>query len=173
MYCPEGYSYYPFCIADHDGKGIVCERTGSDLISETSRGNAFFDDHGEKSSEFNALIQELTQYHNGLNRAAELTKELVQSELLIEWPIEFERAGKKTTLRGVHRIDESKLNTLSYSQFGSLRDSGALAICYGQLVSMFNLKYLKYLHSIKGNTANIDNDSLDFDSGGSLNFDNL
>lgn len=173
MYRPMRYFYYPFCLAGHEGKQVVCERTGSGLISQAEDGMALFDESGEKTPEFEDLLAQLNRHQAGLDRAAELTKEIAGLDLLVEWPIQFPNKDKTIALSGVYRIDEEKLNSLPASKFVELRDTGILHICYSQLVSMYNIRLLNYLHQTSNKATNNLTDVLDFDSGGSLNFENL
>lgn len=173
MYCPKAYSFYPFCIASHDGKKIVCERTGTGLVSNSSDGNPFFDETGGQAAEFGTLVEQLGQHQLGLEHTASLVEQIVALDLLTDWPIGFESNDQTVALNGVFRVDEEKLNSLSHAEFGELRDSGALRVCYSHLISMFSIKILNYLHKSQDKTASIVGDALNFDSGSSLNFDNL
>lgn len=173
MYRPMGYSFYPFCITEHEGKRIVCERSGSGLITQSTDGMPLFDANGENTPEFEQLLGELNRYQASLDRAAKLVTEITKLDLLSEWPIQFQSKGETVTLSGVYRIDEEKLNSLPGSKFAELKDSGILRLCYFQLVSMYNIKTLYYLHKNAEKATNFISDTLDFDSGGSINFDNL
>ncbi|MEQ8408684.1 MAG: SapC family protein [Gammaproteobacteria bacterium] len=173
MYCPMDYFFYPFCIITHEGKKIVCERSGSGLVSESVQGKAFFDTKGEKTPEFEELIQSLGQHTAGMERAAIITAQIAEFDLLVEWPINFASGEKKITLNGAYSISEEKLNVLSASQLEELRNSGALHVCYSQMVSTFNIKLLSHLHKSKAAEKSKADSPLAFDTGGSLNFDNF
>jgi hypothetical protein len=67
---------------------------------------------------------------------------LAQAGVITEWPVTLTAQDQKRPVKGLCRIDEEKLNQLADEQFLTLRKSQALAIAYGQLLSMGNIQKL-------------------------------
>ena len=78
------------------------------------------------------------------NRAATDTAvtTLAEAGVITDWPVTLSAPDQKRPVKGLYRIDEEKLNQLADESFLALRKSQALAIAYGQLLSMGNIQKL-------------------------------
>ena len=68
-----------------------------------------------------------------------------QAGLIVPWEIKIRDGDKDVPVKGFHRIDEAALNALDDAAFLKLRAAGALALAYGQLISMHQLATLSRL----------------------------
>ena len=61
---------------------------------------------------------------------------LAEAGVIEPWPLEVEVDGKKTAIKGLHRVNESALGALDDEAFLKLRKTSALRLAYAQLMSM-------------------------------------
>lgn len=186
-YRPAHYRCHPFLLARPAGaesnERVLCFDEDSGLLID---GNAptgpakdgtepFFGDDGEPTETIGRVFEFLGQHTNGLALAKRLCAALERAGLITTWDIRWiDTQGKNRTVEGLFRVDEIALNALSFEELGRLRDSGALAMAYGQLFSTAHMPDLLRLADA-GDLARSPQE-LSFgrlEDGGSINFDNL
>jgi hypothetical protein len=67
---------------------------------------------------------------------------LQMHKLVKPWPVKLKTESGETMVEGLHCIDETALNALPPDALLELRNTGALALAYCQLLSMQNLQLL-------------------------------
>ena len=120
----------------------LCLDDGSEQISETE-GKPLFDETGAPT----ALLTEVTSILSKIETDVRQTRticNLVKSlELLVPWDLDIPQPdGKKTQLKGLFRIDEAKIATLTGDDLVALRNCGALATIYAHLLSLSKISLL-------------------------------
>lgn len=144
-YTPAIYRGYPFALADADnGQVVLCVDTDSGLVGE-HHSEPFFDEQGEPSPSVKAVFDFLQQ----VRRNREITLRVcaaLQAEALIQpWPVTLKGEHGETSVQGLYRIDEARLNSLSADALHRLQQAGALPVAYCQLLSMQHLATLGQL----------------------------
>jgi hypothetical protein len=142
-YLPMAYRAYPFRLANADnGQQVLCIDENSGLITEGSDGERFFDDDGNAAQAVKDVLNSLIQQQAHRNTTAAICTVLQKHNLIQPWPIMVQVEGKTQNIAGLYRIDEATLNALPPEAFIELRDTGALAAAYCQLLSMQHLQKL-------------------------------
>ena len=146
-YVPAALRGYPFCLVkppDHEAS-ILCFDESSGLLVEAGQGEAFFDEAGTPSQALKDILDFLAQTDR--NRVVTQTAvDAVQAAGLIQpWPLNVQNGDKTVAVEGLYRIDETVLNALDAATLHGLRDKGALALAYAQLLSMNQLSVLEKL----------------------------
>lgn len=142
-YLPKVYGAYPFRLADADnGQQVLCIDESSGLITEGLDGERFFDDDGNPTQAVKDVLNSLTQQQAHRNVTANICALLQKHNLIQPWPITVQVEGKTQNIEGLYRINETALNALPPDAFIELRDSGALAVAYCQLLSMQHVQKL-------------------------------
>lgn len=145
-YLPKVYSTYPFKLASaDDGQQVLCIDENSSLITDGPNGERFFDDDGNPAQAVKDVLNSLTQHQAHRNASAAICAVLQRHKLIQPWPIQLQAEGKTQNIEGLYRIDEAALNALPPDAFIELRDSGALAAAYCQLLSMQHIQKLGQL----------------------------
>lgn len=102
-----------------------------------------FDDKGEPSEDFTPL-QTLISEMEGARQATEHLCEIVKELGLLE-PFEahaFPKQGQEMRLRGMFRVNETKLNELQTKDIKHLMKHGELSRIYAHMMSLDNFKFL-------------------------------
>ncbi|MBC52829.1 MAG: hypothetical protein CMQ34_03235 [Gammaproteobacteria bacterium] len=178
-YVPADLRAFPFALLDDDnGNKIFSIRT--DHLSESREQPRLFNGEGELDSSAAAVFEFLSQRETGRHITLLACAELSEAGLIEPWPISIAREGNREALKinGLHRINEEALNKLDSPRLEKLRDSGALALAYGQLFSAPQVQQLaqraETLAKTKQKTVDAGLDKLlGGDDAGSLNFDSL
>lgn len=143
-YYPALLSTYPFCLVDRDADNqAVYIDEGTGLISENpSDGQPFFDAEGEPS----AKVREVVEFLKNVAASRLATRRAVQAlaaeQLLEPWDISVPTPKRKTELKGLFYVSETRLRSLEPPAVKGLLDSGALAVAFGQLFSMMQISRL-------------------------------
>lgn len=122
-----------------NGNILICvDETGLEKSDE-----AIFQTNGEPSEEF-ASIQTLISEMEGARPATEqLCRHLQELELLEPFEAHaYPKQGKELRLRGMFRVNETKLNELQTRDIKRLMKHGELSRIYAHLMSLDNFKFL-------------------------------
>lgn len=144
VYIPAYVRRWPFFgmrikEGNKDGNIVICVDEAGLEPSSTP----IFDEQGELAESFNAcktLIQEM-------EGSRQITENLCNTanELGLLEPFEahaFPKAGREMRLRGMLRVNESKLNDLQTKDIKRLMRHGLLSRIYAHLMSLDNFKFL-------------------------------
>lgn len=179
-YIPLEYRLYPFLLAqDEKGNSVLCIDGDSGLISESSDNLPFF--NGNDLSDL--LKTAMSSFSNMLSRRAQTSKIaqlLADHNLIKPWNLEVNPDKNSIKVDGLFCIDEAALAKLNGDQLIELRDTGALAVLYCQLLSMHQSQLInKLLQRMNANNKFNTEQAGDFkiggfqDDSGTLSFENL
>jgi len=145
-FVPAALGAYPFALGrKKDGNLALCVNEESGLVKDAAVGETgvpFFEHDGAPSAETRQLVESLTTARRGFDAVEDAVAEIVRYNLLEPWPITGRDESGDRTITGLARINESALNGIGANELLALRDTGALAIAYCQLVSMGNIMLL-------------------------------
>ena len=178
-YLPAVYACYPFRFARTEDQTLVlCIDEASGLITDKwdSDAELFFDEESGPSAAVTQIMNNLNKIELDRARTAAICAILQKYELFEPWPIQVEGTVDPQKIEGIHRISESKLNSISAEALMELRDNNALLLAYGHLFSMQNLHKLGRLGAAQHQART--KYQLNVDSGvlsdtGLISFDNL
>lgn len=167
-YLPIIWRTYPFKLANYQDYMVMVADQTSGLISNDSIGHfPFFTASGMPSKPFQLLIDELTRLHEGRMGAFSLCKAIEDAGILEPWKIVVQEQEEQELIHinGLYRISEKALSSLGNVPFLSLRQNGALALAYSQLLSMGNIHKLARLAYQRYQVADFEPDkNIGFDS---------
>ena len=177
-YLPATIRQKPFAILKNsEGQLVVCIDEESELIGD--EGESIFVE-GELTENMLQVKEFLEAIYVSGQRVQQIILQLKELELIIPWDIQFlDEKKAPTQSKGAFRIDEERLQNLSDQQWLSLKNTGALPLIYGQLLSMDNLKVLlrnlseKHTHALQ---LEEEKELLDFsfaDEQDNFNFDSI
>lgn len=149
-YVPALFRAYPFVLAQAENdRQVLCINEASGLVVDQGAGEPFFDEPGKPSEAVKAIVDFLSKIHE--NRVATLrASQLIKKyDLLSPWTITIKGDGGPRNVTGLLRLDEMKLGELSDEAFIELRRAGALALAYGQLMSMGHMPMLERLAALR------------------------
>jgi len=148
---------YPFALqpgarpdAASPAQYTLCFNHGSGLYRETPDAAAgeqrFFTDDGQHQPLLKAATGQLQKLLGQQRRTQRAVDALKQHALLVPWQIQ-PREGHPDELlpQGLYRIDEARLNALKGEALEALHQVHALALAYGQLLSMGRIQVLQRL----------------------------
>ena len=158
---PAALRAYPFRLVEHqdgDGGTILCidEASGAivDAGAEDGHQEVFFDAADEPSPALKTVVDFLKQIERD-RRATQRSVDLLQDAGLIEpWPLQRASGGQKTEVRGVFRVNEAALATISDDTWKTLRAANCLPLVYAQLFSMERITLLEKLASVRDRERN-------------------
>jgi hypothetical protein len=136
---------HPFRLASSGEKYALAVDASSDLVSGKEDGIPFFQEDGAPSAETKAVLQLLLSGHQGQAMTQRAATALAEANLLEPWNIVIREKQGERQVSGLSKVNESTLSALTDEQFLLLRQSGALAIAYAQLISIHQLALLKRL----------------------------
>lgn len=124
---------------------ILCFDESSGLLVEAGQGEAFFDEAGAPSQPVKEMLEfcSQTEFNRVATQAA--VDALNEAGLVRPWPISAKNGDKAIAVEGIFKVDETALNALPDKAFLLLRNSGALALAYSQLLSMNQFNVLEKL----------------------------
>ncbi|AQV96480.1 hypothetical protein BJN34_21670 [Cupriavidus necator] len=145
-YVPAALRRYPFCLAHTtEGQQVLCIDADSGLITDGPAGEAFFNADGTPAPAVARVLDFLNQLEANQGAAAAACTALQAQQLIVPWEIKVQRETGEQKVEGLYRVDEAALNVLGDADFLTLRQSGALALAYCQLLSMQHLATLGQL----------------------------
>lgn len=147
QYVPAIVRSHPFALlrAD-DGRHVLCVNEASGLIvpgTESSGSEPFYNADGRLSSETQAVLDFLAAVEGYKPTTVRACSALEASGVLQPWELTLELVSGKRSIGGVYSVSEQLLSTVADNIFLGLRDAGALALAYTQLMSMQNVKQLE------------------------------
>jgi hypothetical protein len=157
-YVPAQLRCYPFRLAQPTGseKMVLCVDEDSGLVRDAGeKGESFFTADGEPSQAVSKVAEVLRQIE-GNRRATDLAMaSLAEAGVIERWPLQAEVEGKKTALKGLHRVNESALARLDGDVIVKLHKASALRLAYAQVMSMLQLTRFHALAGLQQQLARV------------------
>ena len=144
IYMPAYIRRYPFMLAklqpDSDEMSLCFDPT-SDIVGDFDEGDELFDGT-EPTETVNELLKFCEQFEVAGKRTQAFMKELADADLLMdgEVSIQPEDSEKPFLYRGFKMINEEKLKEISAEKAQELVKNGALALIYGHLMSLSQIR---------------------------------
>ena len=121
---------------------VLCLDDGSDQLSETE-GQPLFDETGAPTQLLNDASTILGKYETDRRHTRSICALVKSLGLLTAWNLDIAQPdGTKTQLKGLFRIDEAKIASLSGDDLVALRNIGGLATIYAHLFSLSKISLL-------------------------------
>lgn len=149
-YVPARLRSFPFILAmTPDNRQVLCIDEQSGLVVDQPDNERFFEDDGQPTTAMRAIADFLMKVHENRIMTDKACGTIERLGLLEPWT--FVVAGEQgpRNVTGLWRVNESRLNQLSDTDFIELRRTGALALAYGQLMSMGHLALLERLATLR------------------------
>lgn len=146
-YVPEVYRIHPFALgAQEDGQLVLLVDENSDLLSDTE-GEALFEADGAQSTALRGVVERLQRFAANEQATARACAVLARHDLFVPWQLQIRIEGSEaaSTVPGLFRVDEAKLDALADDAFLELRRAGALQMAWCQLLSMRHISLLRDL----------------------------
>lgn len=139
LYSPLNAARHPFFVGKSDksdGESILCIDQQSAAISSID-GESLFTAQGQPSDYLNEIQQILAELIAGEAQTEAYIDCLLGNELLVPLKLDISFGDKsQIKIKGLYSIDEDKLNNLSLSALGALKQQGYLQTIYTQLASL-------------------------------------
>lgn len=146
-YVPACLKAYPFRLARHgeadseEKQQFVMQVDRDARHFDTPDGEALIDAEGNPTALFKRAQQALLTLHRDSRRAEQQAALLERHGLLVDQHILINRGTEhERALSGFRIVDAQALAALSGEALIELRDAGALAMAYAQILSLSNLK---------------------------------
>lgn len=154
-YVPAALRAYPFRLVkpQDSEQSVLCIDEESGLVTEGTQGEAFFDAQGAPSSEIKKILEFLTQTERNSLLTQAAVDALQSAGVIQPWDLVHQSHGEHIAVKGLHRVDEDKLNALDAAGLHVLKEKGALALAYAQLLSMNQLRILGQLEELRQKQA--------------------
>jgi hypothetical protein len=148
-YIPASLRCYPFISADHKEKAdekVIC--IDQDCLTDNSDAPRLFNDDGEQEESLTEVVNFLIRCTQDRAATHAACKALAQAGVIEAWPLNVQKGEDEgiTSIEGLCRINEAKLNSLDAAEFSGLRETGAFTLAYAQLFSMPQLRQLDRRH---------------------------
>lgn len=132
----------------------LCIDEDSGLVADAEeRGENFFTADGRPAPAVEQALEYLRQIEGNRTATDLAMASLAEAGVIEVWPLEAEVDGKRSAVKGLHRINEAALNALDDEAFLKLRKAGALKLAYAQLMSMAQLARFAQLAQLKQQLA--------------------
>ena len=140
---PEVLRSYPFRVLQStDGQYLLgVDESGLHPQGTAGGTSLFIGDTPEPA--LTAMLEQLVKVERHHQQTGRMVALLAEYELIESWDIQEPGDSAACSVSGLYRINEQKLNTLSAEALKAVRDSGALAIAYCQLLSMQHIHQLR------------------------------
>jgi hypothetical protein len=145
-YIPSAFRGYPFRLARGGEKNrlLLCVDENTGLVNENrAAGEPFFDESGEIAKPVKEIFDFLTRVEQNRGPTRAILAALADADLVVEWQLQIKAGDQVKPVTGLYRIDEKKLDRLEDAVFLKLRRARALALAYGQLISMTHMQVLE------------------------------
>ncbi len=153
-YIPAAFRGYPFMLGKaDDNRMFLCVDQDSDLITDNSEGENFYDAEGNPSEEVKKISDFLQQVDLSKQAALQACAALAKHNVIKPWPITLKTPKGETKIEGLYKIEEDALNALSDEAFLELRKSGGLFVAYCQMLSMHSIAVLSKLSEAHAKVA--------------------
>lgn len=146
--CFRGHPFYVGKVPESDNKLIFCVDEACGLISDRE-GVAFFAEDGQPSPEVVKIFDFLKKIENNRVDTQRGVDALAETGTIVEWPFKVKTESGDIELEGLYRFDEEKFAGLDDEVVLKLRRTPAIAIGYGQLYSMVNVRVLVHLANVR------------------------
>ena len=148
-YIPATLRCYPFILADHkenEDEKVLC--IDQDCLTEDTDAPRLFKDDGEQDENFTEVFNFLIRCNQDRETTQAACNALADSGVIEAWPLNVQKGEEEgvTSIEGLCRINEAKLNSLEAAEFAGLRETGAFSLAYAQLFSMPQLRQLNRRH---------------------------
>lgn len=162
-------------VLSKDNKKVLCVDLDSPQLG--AEGLALFE-RGEPTK----FLSQVRDFLSGLFDNSVMTKTVLDllNDLKLIMPLEIKLKGHRgevTSLQGMFRVDEEKLNQCDDESWLALKNTGAIPFIYGHLWSLEHIETLAKVLSIRDQQAELaESDSLNFmleTEDDNLNFDGL
>jgi len=145
MNAPEGKKGFAVAIDEEDKRSF----------SETE-GIAMFDDQGQPTEAVKRMSEQLEADIKNNMHTYKFIKKMEELELLKAVDVLVYYTDRRlNTLKGLHTIDEEKVQALSIEKFDELRKAGYIPAIYAILISVFQLNALIHRHNLRAGAAQI------------------
>jgi len=145
-YIPAAFRAYPFVLAKSgDDQFSLCIDEDSGLVDSSTGNELFFDQDGTPAKAVADTMDFLVKTQRSCDAAISAAATLQAHGLLEAWPIKVKDGEQEQDVVGLLRVNEKMIGTLDGEALLALRDAGALALAYAQLLSMQNLQLLSRL----------------------------
>lgn len=154
-YVPAAIRRYPFVLArkaDQDSQPVVGIDEAADALSDTE-GDPLFTDAGDPGERLAGIMELLRQLDLGSRALAQAAQSLEAVGVVEEWTPTLQIGGEPRRLAGLKRVSETALNELDDAAFARLREGGAIALAYAQILSMAQLPRLVRLAEARHKAA--------------------
>lgn len=146
-YLPAALRAYPFMLRSmEDGKQVLCIDESADCLVSDPDGRPLFGDEGKPSTALEEVLRFLSLAKKSRQLADQASASLLRHGLLKPWTIRVATRDGEKALDGLLQIDEAALGTLNGDALVDLRDAGALALAYCQLISIQHIALLAPLY---------------------------
>jgi hypothetical protein len=143
---PTALQHYPFrLLRDTEGRELLAIDEAGLLPPEAPGGTALYDSDGQPVAELGTILAQLSQSEQERQQARQIAALLDQHGLLELWELKFQGEAGVQKIDGLYRVNEEKLNELPPEVLQTLRNGGALAMAYCQLLSMQHIHYVAQL----------------------------
>lgn len=149
-YVPAGLQTYPFFLmqSPDDAKKFTIGIEETNPAFSTEEGEPLFEEDnkaGMRLSQATTLLQEELKNEVQTFQFGRMAKEMgliVPVEVVVHY-----EDGKSNALKGLHTIDEAKLQSLDSEQIDKLREQGYLLAMHAMLISVYQLNSLIQIHN--------------------------
>lgn len=176
---PASVQSYPFSVASGpEGERVICIEE-SHLTLESNNYPLYNADES-LTERVSSLVEALSKMDADRQQTQEAVNALSMADVIEPWTLTVNGGESEggTTIKGLYRINETAFIALSRADFNKLRASGALVLAYAQLFSINQLGQLGKRADLRAKHIEHEVESSKhvesiFDSGGTLNFDNI
>lgn len=145
-YVPSALQHYPFSLTmTETGEHALCLAEDSQCIGVHGEGEPFFAQDGQLSPALARVVQAMTDTERHRQACHAPCLALAKHGLIEPWPIVLKNGATEQKLAGLFRVNENALNQVTADALLELRNTGALAMAYCQLLSMQHLPRLGQL----------------------------
>ncbi len=155
-YVPSSLRSYPFRLVRPEASEqmALCIDEDSGLVADADeKGENFFTADGKPAPAVAQLMEFLRQIEGNRMATDLAVASLAESGVIEVWPLEAEVDGKRSAVKGLHRINEAALTALDDENFLKLRKTGALKLAYAQLMSMVQIARFAQLAQLRQQLA--------------------
>lgn len=148
-YVPAYYRSHPFCMArDQDGKTLLSVHADSPYVlnhyEPGGRAKPFF-----TGTQLSADLQAIRKFLQQVEASRQITRSFcaacAKHQLFSPWEPEVKTGKQVFKIKGLHRIDETRLKALPADTVKMLVDTGAMAAIYYHLGSLQHIQSLANL----------------------------
>lgn len=147
-YIPAFLRGHPFYLAQQgsDRYVVAVDESAAALSEDPQKGEALFDDQGKPTQALQRLIDFFGQLARNRVLTDRAAQALAQAGVLDEWPLTLDLGNTQPRrLAGLYQVNEARLNALDPGDLQRLRDTGALALAYAQVMSRAQRRRLETL----------------------------